>query len=399
MDSLEFDKIQVLTENPELILAEAESFEKSRGQSLAAPYPDQFRYRKMIYEGFVKYPRRFSNYLVAKSKPVRTETVSYVPFLIDLEPNSRCNYRCTMCQVSQWPDGQRARDMTLDEFSSMESYFEYLVEVKLHGMGEPLLHRNFFEMLSILNQYKIWTRTSVNGSLLLARGNIERLLNSEIGEVQISIDGAKKETYEKIRVNGNFDKVCKGVLALNEASGSVGILLTRMWVVLQEENLKEIEEFVRLAISLKFCRLTFSLSLNDWGQQFWNEKNYLKQVDTNGVIERIKNLQELSRDNGLELSIWKQSGKYAVGSPDSICPWIFDRTFISSDMRLSPCAIIGNPAVLDVGSASDFFQEWNGLEYRKLRRSHLLGQVPACCASCYETSLFLNRGEQVFVDL
>jgi hypothetical protein len=43
-----------------------------------------------------------------------------------------------MCQVSEWARGQRARDMTFEEFQSLKSLFNFVIEAKIHGMGEPL---------------------------------------------------------------------------------------------------------------------------------------------------------------------------------------------------------------------------------------------------------------------
>ena len=370
---------------------------------LNAPYPAPREYWNTVLDGFAEFPSRLDNFIEAKKVGNRQTVQNYRPFLIDLEPNSRCNFRCTMCQVSEWERGQRARDMTFEEFRSLKNLYPFVVEAKIHGMGEPLLHKDFFEMVSFLSDYLIWTRTSINGSLLLANNNIERLVNSTLGEVQISIDGASKETYEKIRVRANFDKVTKGVRELNNALESANRNLSRMWVVLQEENIHEVSRFVDLAMDLKFKRLTFSVSLNDWGQDYWRSRNGEKGVMITPTLEKLQNLYVESKSEGLEISLWKQSGKYTASlDTKGLCPWIFDRTYIGSDMRLTPCAIIGNPDITDLGDASTVLDSWNGEAYVDFRRRHLVGDIPNECKGCYgdknsETSQTTSK--QVFVDI
>src|SRR5665213_130462 len=43
----------------------------------------------------------------------RRTDLDYLPIKLDIENVSRCNFRCTMCSVSEWTKGQRAGDMSL----------------------------------------------------------------------------------------------------------------------------------------------------------------------------------------------------------------------------------------------------------------------------------------------
>jgi len=369
----------------------------------SSPYPEPREYWNTVLDGFNLFPNRLDNFLKAKDINNRSSFQNYYPYLIDLEPNSRCNFRCTMCQVSEWSRGQRARDMTFQEFKVLEDLFGFVVEAKIHGMGEPLLHKEFFNMVEFLKTFSIWTRTSINGSLLLANNNIEKLISSSLGEIQISLDGATKETYEKIRVRANFEKVCKGVKELNSACEGANRSLTRMWVVLQQNNVHELSKFVDLANELKFKKLTFSLSLNDWGQEIWRDKNGNKEIDLETTVDSIKNLYEKYFNEGLDISLWKQSSKYSTTSGlQDLCPWIFDRTYVASDMRLTPCAIIGNPDVIDLGDASSVLNSWNGERYINFRKLHMVGKIPNECKSCYKSDsphAEIPGSKQVFVNI
>ncbi len=163
---------------------------------------------------------------------------------MDIEPNSRCNFRCIMCQVSEWENGKRSEDMTLEQLQAFIESQPGLTEVKLHGMGEPLMHPRYIEMVRYLVERDLWVRTNTNSSLLHARDNYRRLIDAGIGEIQTSVDGATKEVFEKIRRRSNFEQVVSNLTLLNRYANTKDRPYTRMWVVVQEYNRHQIFEFV-----------------------------------------------------------------------------------------------------------------------------------------------------------
>ena len=76
--------------------------------------------------------------------------------------------------------------------------------------------------------------------------------------------------------------------------------------------------------------------------------------------------------------------KYSTDSRKTLCPWPFERAYVSSDMRIVPCCMIATPDVEDLGGAVDFSEEWNGAKYQQFRQRHIDGDLPAVCASCYQ---------------
>jgi MoaA/NifB/PqqE/SkfB family radical SAM enzyme len=368
---------------PESLLAEIES-EKAEKKSnkLYAPAPDLFAYRMTLYRGFIRYPERLKNFVVSKNEP-RSKTRSFIPPILDLEPNSRCNFRCIMCQVSEWEKGKRADDLTYDDFVAFMEKHPYFTEIKLHGMGEPLMHKHYMDMVQYLTERDVWVRTTVNGSLLHLRDNYRRLIDAGIGEVQTSFDGATKEVFEEIRRNSNFERVVDNLTLLNAYANGKDRLYTRMWVLVQQRNRHQLFEFVELAKKMGFRRLTFSISLNDWGQEDWHTKNRELQAYQGLTTEEEETLLEISQRDGIDISVWYQADKYSVEHVDTLCPWVFDRPYVSSDMRVVPCAMIANPEILDLGDAHNLSETWNSSQYQAFRQAHLDGKIPECCRHCY----------------
>ena len=375
-----------MTAKPEPTLDTEFDPESHAFRALPLPSVDRELYDHEMAAGFTAFPERLANYRKYQQAQ-RGETVDYLPIKLDIENVSRCNFRCTMCQVSDWPKMTRAADMKLEDFSKLLDEQVGLVEIKLQGMGEPLLNAEpLFEMIKLARARHLWVRTTVNGSLLHLKDNYKKIIESDVCEVQISIDGATAPTYEKIRRGGKFSRLKKNCVLLNDYAKQDGRHRTRMWVVVQQDNLAELELFPKLAAELGFSRLSLSLDLNDWGQDSWRDRNDPLDVHRRFTAERGMRIAEIGSELGVETTFWAIDDKYDLEDHKKLCPWPFERAYISSDMRVVPCCMVANPEISDLGDAREFNTVWNGEAMRKFRAGHLNGQLPAICKSCYKNS-------------
>ena len=349
------------------------------------PKPDQAFYDSVLQRGFARFPERHANYKRCLASS-RSETVEYLPIKLDIESLSRCNYRCTMCQVSDWPKMTRAADMSYDDFVRLIESQTGLIEIKLQGMGEPLLSADdFFRMVRFARDRDLWVRATTNGSLLHLKENYKKLIDTDICELQVSIDGATAATYETIRRGGKFKRVAINCDKLNAYARDVGRNRTRMWVVVQKGNFHELGLFPDLAARLGFSRLTFSLDLNDWGQDRWRQTNDQADVQRSFDPARASALIERGRTLGVDVTFWYIDQKYDTRDKTKLCPWPFERAYISSDMRVVPCCMVANPEIADLGDARSFTEVWNGETMRSFRRRHIEGQIPVICRTCYKS--------------
>jgi pyrroloquinoline quinone biosynthesis protein E len=318
----------------------------------------------------------------------RAAVVDYLPIKLDIENTSRCNFRCTMCVVSSWAKGKRAEDLPLDAFKRLIDEQVGLLEIKLQGIGEPTLQRDdYFAMIRYARQKHIWVRTTTNGSLLHLNDNARKLIDSDVNELQISIDGATRAVYEAIRRGGVFDRVMANVRSVNACQRSAGVERTKMWTVVQKGNVHELEALVDLAAELGFTNQVFSLELSDWGLDDWHDRNAAAAVEAELEIDRLSRLVERGDRLGVRVRFWNVTEKYSGASPETLCPWPFERAYVSSDLRVVPCCFIGNPDVAEIGHGltgdEDFAKVWLGDEFRKFRQAHLDGRPPAYCNNCY----------------
>lgn len=357
-----------------------EKQQKDRSQ-LHPPSPDPYAYRLMRYRGFVRFPERLKNFIISQHEP-RGTTRSFLPTLIDVEPVSRCNFRCVMCPISEW-NGKRAEDLTFDQFKALLEIHPYPTEIKLQGLGEPLLHRHLFDMIRFAAQRDIWVRTTVNGSLLHLRDNARRLIDSGIGEVQTSFDGATKDVFEAIRRHADFEQVVHNLTILNDYANQQDRPYTRMWVLVQKANRHQLLSFVEFATRMHFRRLTFSVGLVSWGKASWREKTQPWKPPPLTPDEQ-QPLVGLARREGLEITVWDSSARYTTDASEQLCPAVFGRASVTSDSRLVPCGMLGDPSVANLGSAEQFTQAWNGPIYQAFRKAHLSDKIPGYCRRCYK---------------
>ncbi len=353
---------------------------------LLRPYPDRELYSATMQKGFQMFPERKANYDRYKSA-TRGIELEYLPIKLDIENVSRCNYHCTMCQVSDWPGFKRSRDMTFEEYKALLDEQVGVIELKIQGMGEPMLGRQtYFDMIRLARERSIWVRSVTNGSVLHANDNYKKVIDADISELHLSFDGATKETYEKIRRGGKYDLVKKNATLLNEYAVAQKRHRTRMWVVVQQDNFHELEMLPALAAEMGFARLSLSLDLNDWGQDSWKKINDQVDKQREFSLERGQAITALGQKHGVEVTFWHIDAKYDTEAVENLCPWPFERAYISSEMRVVPCCMIANPEISDLGDATKFSTLWNSGKMTGFRKAHLSGKIPQVCKSCYQQS-------------
>ena len=334
-------------------------------------------------------PRKKANYERYLASRRRSAAVDYLPITLDIENVSRCNFRCTMCVVSDWPKGKRGPDMQLADFKRMIDEQYGLVIIKLQGIGEPTMQGDpYFEMIKYARSKHIWVRSTTNASLLHLKDRYRKMINSGVNEIQISIDGATKEVFESIRRGSRFEHVAKNCQLINNYARQQGRRVTKMWTLVQKGNRHQLFDFVDLANGLGFRDMTFAFSLANWGSDGWREKNDDVTVEGSLTVNLAQELIAKGQAMGIRVSFWNSTDKYSIDSEETLCPWPFERAVVTSDLRVVPCCTIGDPDAYEVGRGSrqSFAAIWQSEEYKSFRQAHLDRKIPKVCQVCYQNS-------------
>ncbi len=124
---------------------------------------------------------------------------------IQVEVTSRCNASCLYCPRTAYGNRWSDRDLSPDLFHALLPFFATTRLVHLQGWGEPLLHRDFFDMIGLARKAGCRVSTTTNG-MLLTRANIARLVASGIDHVAFSLAGIGTQNDE-IRRGTEFDAI------------------------------------------------------------------------------------------------------------------------------------------------------------------------------------------------
>ena len=75
-----------------------------------------------------------------------------LPKFLQVEPVGQCNLRCQMCPIQFRQDGPPHGPpafMDFDVFTRLLDQFPDLEELQLQGLGEPMMHPRFFDMVEL----------------------------------------------------------------------------------------------------------------------------------------------------------------------------------------------------------------------------------------------------------
>ena len=86
---------------------------------------------------------------------------SFAPAYVVMEPAGYCNLKCPMCYLTQHGENRNARLMSLDFFRDfIKRNKRYLTHIHYGMWGEPLLNKDFPEMVQVATRAGIKSITA-----------------------------------------------------------------------------------------------------------------------------------------------------------------------------------------------------------------------------------------------
>jgi len=138
------------------------------------------------------------------------------PFSISVEPTTECNLHCPECPTGNNSITRNMGKMDLELFKSIiDQVYKRTFYLNLFLQGEPFLHPELCEFAMYARSKKMYVTISTNGHFFKP-DTCEKIIHSGIQKIIVSLDGVSKESYEKYRLGGNFEKVKEGIKLLSE---------------------------------------------------------------------------------------------------------------------------------------------------------------------------------------
>jgi len=167
--------------------------------------------------------------LVANAKSVRRvllatgrDRARRLPDIVQIESTNLCNAKCVFCPRDEMHRRQGVMAMDLYKKIVDECAALGITHVRVHNYGEPFLDRQLVEKVRYAKDRGIAEVGMIsNGSLIteeIARGMIEAGLDA----INISVDAAGKEIFERTRVNLEYETVIGNIRTLARLRDELG---------------------------------------------------------------------------------------------------------------------------------------------------------------------------------
>jgi MoaA/NifB/PqqE/SkfB family radical SAM enzyme len=177
-----------------------------------------------------------------------------------IEPTNRCNITCVTCMRNIWdePLGK----MTRETFEKILDGLKQITPrplVFFGGIGEPLFHSQTIEMIERVRAIGAPVELITNAILLNAERS-KRLIDAGIETLWVSIDGAKPESYEDVRLGAELPRVLENVQTFRSLRHhsfrpmpEIGINFVAM-----KRNIADLPQVLKMASSLGARRFMVS---------------------------------------------------------------------------------------------------------------------------------------------
>jgi radical SAM protein with 4Fe4S-binding SPASM domain len=326
--------------------------------------------------------------------------MTQLPSYVQIEPVGQCNLRCQMCPIQFRKDGPPYGPpafMEWDTFTRIIDGFTSLEHLHLQGLGEPMMHPRFFDMVRYAAERGIQVTTNSNLTLLNER-RAEACVISGLDILHVSIDGASPETYERIRARAHYERVVRNMERLLEARDKLGGARPHIHLVMviMRQNLHELPELVRLAAGWSVEEMFVQNLSHDFGEaslpaEYRPMRDFVQQESLAGEdperIERyFRKARALAGELGLKLRLPRtQPRRYPPGTPGrQRCDWPWTGAYISYEGYAMPCCMVSTPDRANLGNVrqTPAPELWQGAAYQGFRDRLDSPEPPEVCRSC-----------------
>ncbi|HPQ70211.1 MAG TPA: radical SAM protein [bacterium] len=167
---------------------------------------------------------------------------------VHLEVTNACNLKCVMCPRTGMDRdvGFMPRDLFLKIVQQLKEQRRWIESVALMGLGEPLLHKEFFDFAVIAHQAGLSRLYTSTNATLLDEHNVGRLLgDGAFDQVIVSLDGVSAATYEAVRPGCAYETVAENVARLfaHKRAGGQRRPEIELQILLMRQTEDEVEAF------------------------------------------------------------------------------------------------------------------------------------------------------------
>jgi len=255
-----------------------------------------------------------------------------LPITLAVELVNRCNLKCVMCWTDNHSLPRAFINLDVIERELKAAYDkEKPIPAVVVGLGsEIMLSKDSRKIVELCKKYGVMDLFFGTNGVLLDSDMSTFLIESEVTRVEISLDAATRETYQRIRGKDQFDKVKENVLNLIRLRKMAGknLPVIRLCFVVQELNKHERKQFLNqwsgLVDYVDFQQLQDTTKVNEFLGKNLNHFTSNDESDDLKRLETERLLTSLNKEN-------------IVSKSALFCPYPFNSLNVWSDGEITPC--------------------------------------------------------------
>ena len=220
-------------------------------------------------------------------RPYRSMTPA--PEVLALGHDASCNLACVTCRREIcFAKGEEREKVNRVTDKIRKDYLPACSFLILAGDGEVFASPAYREIYESPDCNPRYIRLLSNG-MLFTPVNWERFKKNKTGRIMltVSIDAASKQTYERIRRNGNFDTLKQNMEFAAGLRKKGELCYFRMNFVVQRDNYREMVPFVQWGEALGVDEVFFTKILN-WGTYTAEEFAQISMMEPDGTTPKAE---------------------------------------------------------------------------------------------------------------
>jgi len=328
-----------------------------------------------------------------KLLPQLKSYIALYPRVLEIEITTRCNKRCIVCEHTYWKE--KIEELSFDNFRKIVGQFPKLKWVNLTGEGDAFLNKDYLKMIDYLKSKDIPVYL-VDSFDLIDEKSAKELIRMGVDGIYVSMDGATKETYERIKVGCRFEEVISNMKKLVELKKAMNSPIPELCFryIVTTLNVHEMPQFVELIHSLGDKE-----SLGDSSYIEFVGLLTFKEVEHLFVPEIPEEILQTTMKKAEELDIrvvFSHASKSKLLHMKHCANWM--EPYIMMGGYVMPCCAVlmsNKRPFLRKYSFGNILEEpfkeiWYSERYKKFRKAvpRSKGEVPILCRGCraYDTS-------------
>lgn len=248
------------------------------------------------------------------------------------EITNTCNYACTYCIFSSWPQKDTHELTTQEVLHTLDTCKRKgITHIKI-TWGEPFVRKDMIEILEYAAKKKFIIDISTNASLITDE-IAQRLSKIQLKYVHVSLDAHTAPIQSIVRGTSSFERTLTGIKNLIRHG-----VYTRIGTLIFDANEQKIEAMIQFLISLEVPEVIFSL-MEPVGKMKWKKNNLAHKTSTTLQKELVR-YQKIYHK---KITIWyafTPESTHTDCSTTTTCPGADKFYYINNTGNVSPCTWI-----------------------------------------------------------